>query len=400
MRRYPITKPCLGEAEYEALRGPIETGWLVQGPNVEEFEALFAERIGVRYAVATSNCTSALHLGLLALGIGPGDAVIVPSFTYIATANAIEYCGGRPVFCDIDLETFNIDVDQVEALCRKEKGIKAVVPVSLFGLSADMEAILEIVDRYGLRVLEDAACALGAESDGRHAGTWRDAAAFSFHPRKPITTGEGGMLTTNDAAVAEKVRKLRDHGAEASDLERHTREGGSLLPEFRMLGYNYRMTDLQGALGVAQMGKANRILDGRKAGAAFYDVALKGYGWLIPPRVPERKIHAYQSYVTLLSSGEGRLPDLSVMPELNRKRNRLMALLEKAGISTRQGTHAVHTLSYYREKYGLGELDFPNALLADRLSMALPLYWNITQEDVSEIVGKMEENWGKVNRDE
>ncbi len=400
MKRYPITKPFLGDEELEALRGPIETGWLVQGPNVKKFEAMFAERIGVQHAVATSNCTSGLHLGLLALGIGPGDAVIVPSFTYIATANAVEYCGGRPVFCDIDLETFNIDVNQVEDLCKKEKGIKAVIPVSLFGLSADMEAVLETAERYGLRVLEDAACALGAESDGRHAGTWRDAAAFSFHPRKPITTGEGGMLTTNDAAVAEKVRKLRDHGAEASDLERHTKEGGSLLPEFRMLGYNYRMTDLQGAIGVVQMEKADRILDGRRAGAALYDAALKDFGWLIPPRVPARKIHAYQSYVTLLSPGEARRPDLSVMPELNRKRNRFMALLEREGVSTRQGTHAVHTLDYYRKKYGLNEHDFPNALLADRLSMALPLYWNITREDVSEIVGRMEENWKKVNRDE
>ncbi len=387
MKRYPITRPYLGEEELEALRGPIESGWLVQGPNVKKFESLFAKRVGVRNAVATTNCTSALHLGLLALGIGPGDAVIVPSFTYIATANAVEYCGARPVFCDIDLTTFNIDVNQVEDICKRgENPIKAIIPVSLFGLSADMDAIVEISGRYGLRILEDAACALGARIGNRHAGTWPDAAAFSFHPRKPITTGEGGMLTTNDDAVADKVRKLRDHGAEASDLERHVEKGGSLLPQFNMLGYNYRMTDLQGAIGVVQMGKADQILSGRRAGAAFYDALLEDLEWLITPHVPEGRTHAYQSYVTLISPGGKRYPRLDEMPGLNVKRNRLMAELEKQGISTRQGTHAVHTLAYYKKKYGLNDTDYPNALLADRLSMALPLYWNITREEVGEII--------------
>lgn len=396
MKKYPITKPFLDEAELEALRGPIESGWLVQGPNVRKFEALFARWVGTRHAVATSNCTTALHLGLLAVGIGPGDTVIIPSFTYIATANAVEYCGARPLFCDIDLKTFNIDVNQVENLCNKQKGIKAVIPVSLFGLCADMKAVQKIADKYGMRVLEDAACAMGAYIDERHAGTWPDAGAFSFHPRKPITTGEGGMLTTNDDALADKVRKLRDHGAEASDLERHIKEGGSLLPEFNMLGYNYRMTDLQGAIGVVQMGKAKTIIEGRKKGASFYYDALKGYEWLIPPYVPDGFTHAYQSYVTLISPGDGRVPEISDLETLNRKRNLLMALLEKEGISTRQGTHAVHTLAYYRKKYGLKENDFPNSLLADRLSMALPLYWNISKEDVEYIAGKMEEVWRKL----
>lgn len=192
--KIPITKPLFGEEERKAILEPLESGWIVQGPKVAEFEARFAEFTGAAHAIATSSCTTALHLSLIAMGIGPGDEVILPSFTFVATANAIEYTGARPVFCDIDMNHFNIDVNEIEK--KLTKRTKAIIPVHLFGLSVDMKPVLEIAERFGLRIIEDAACALGSSYQGTHVGTFGDAGCFSFHPRKAITTGEGGMITT------------------------------------------------------------------------------------------------------------------------------------------------------------------------------------------------------------
>ena len=248
----PITKPFFDEAEKEAIQGPLETGWVVQGPNVHKFEELFAQYTGSRFALATSSCTTALHMALAALGIGPGDEVIVPAFTFIASANVVEYQGARPVFFDIDLDTFKVDVTQIESAVSDRT--KAIMPVSLFGLSVDMDPILGIAGKHSLSVVEDAACAIGSLYKGRHAGTLADIGCFSLHPRKVITTGEGGMLTTHNQELAELMEAMRSHGGTISDLERH-KKGSFALPEHNVLGYNYRMTDLQGALGVTQMAK-------------------------------------------------------------------------------------------------------------------------------------------------
>jgi len=369
----PITMPVFGEREKELLLKPLETGWVVQGPYVSRFEREFSAYTGAKHSLATTSCTSALHLILCALGIGPGDEVIVPSFTYVATANAVEYAGARPVFCDIELATFNIDLQQAARLITPRT--KAILPVSLFGLSADLPGCLALAKPKGLHVIEDAACALGARVGGAHSGVLGTAAAFSFHPRKAITTGEGGMVTTNDDELAERAAKLRNHGAEATDLERHQQSGGSLLPAFNMLGFNYRMTDLQGALGVAQMERVEEIIAGRRAAAANYDALLAGAKAVRPPLAPEGYEHAYQSYVATFTGGGE--PSLQNLARLNRQRNRLMARMEKDGISVRQGTHAVHTLGYYQNKYGLKPEDLPMSLLADRLSIALPLFMGI-----------------------
>ena len=380
----PITRPCFDETEFELVRKPLESGWLVQGPFVAEFETLFATFTGANHAKATSNCTTALHLALEALGIGEGDRVIVPAFTYIASANAVEYTGARVAFCDIDLATFNLDLDHAEALLEADAGrtIRAIMPVHLFGLCADMPRVLELSHRFGLKVVEDAACGLGSRIQGQHAGTFGHAGCFSFHPRKSITTGEGGMVTTADPTLAAAVSSLRDHGAGKSDLQRHQEQGGSLLPDFAERGYNYRMTDLQGAIGVAQMRKVDRILKARAALAARYDEALQGHPRLVPPVVPLGFTHGYQSYVCLYTEDA---PVTKLTPtqvdRLNVKRNALMARLEAMGIATRQGTHAVHTLGYYRERYGLFDTNFPGAYAADRLSMALPLYVGMTDEE-------------------
>ncbi len=376
MKRIPITTPFFDAADGEALLKPLETGWVVQGPYVAAFETSFSEFTGSPYSIATTSCTTALHVALVALGIGPGDEVLVPAFTYVASANAVEYAHAQPVFCDVDPDTFNIDGTDLER--RRSPRTRAIMPVHLFGLSADMEPILAFAKTHGLKVVEDAACALGSIYRGCHVGTFGDAGCFSFHPRKAITTGEGGMITTNSADVASLCRSLRDHGASETDLARHQDGMGGLLPAFNRIGFNYRMTDLQGALGVSQMAKARTILNARARAAHRYDDTLTNIPWLITPKVPGWAVHSYQAYVCQI---DARYFDNDLMTA-NRFRNRLMQQLEMAGISVRQGTHAVHTLGYYREKYGLREADYPHAFAADRLSITLPLSARMTNEDV------------------
>ena len=374
--KIPIAKPYFGPEEKQAVIEPLDTGWVVQGPKVQEFENMVARVTGVEHAIAVSSCTTALHLALVALGIGGGDEVIVPSFTYVATANAVEHAGATPVFCDIDLATFNIDVKQIESKITEKT--KAIIPVHLFGLSADMNPIMKLAEKYRLKVIEDAACALAAMYEGQAVGAIGDVGCFSFHPRKIITTGEGGMLITNNGNLAERLRALRTHGATISDLARHKKRG-FLLPEFNLLGYNYRMTDLQGAIGIEQMKKLDWMIENRIRLAQRYNEILRDVEWLKLPYVPSNCKHTYQSYVTLVAEDS----PLS--------RNDIMQKLEDAEISTRQGTHAVHTLGYYKQKYGFQESDFPNSLKADGQSMALPLYPQMTDEEQDYVIKNLKD---------
>jgi len=387
----PITKTIFDDAEKEAIIKPLETGWVVQGPNVAQFEKMFAEFTGVGYAKACTSCTTALHLGLEAMGIGEGDKVIVPSFTFIASANAVEYTGAKVVFCDIHLQTFNIDEKQIEKLIQQDPAIKAIMPVHLFGLCANMPAIMDIAKKHKLKVIEDAACGFDAWIGDKHAGTFGDCGAFSFHPRKAITTGEGGMLIANLKALADKAQALKEHGASKSDLERHE-EGGSLLPAFNVRGYNYRMTDFQGALGVCQMRKAKKIMAGRREVAKCYDEALQSIDELVSPFVSVGYKHAYQSYVCLFTAGED-VTELTKekIDAINIKRNQFMKCLEEKNIATRQGTHAVHTLGYYKDRYHLNDEDFLMSYAADRLSITLPLYAGMTDAEFNYVMENIKE---------
>jgi dTDP-4-amino-4,6-dideoxygalactose transaminase len=382
----PITKPVLGAEELEALRAPIEAGWVVQGPQVAEFERRFGEYCGVPHAVASTSCTTALHLVLAALGLGPGDEVVVPAFTWVSTANVVEYQGATPVFADVDVTTFNIDPDALQAAITERT--VGIIPVHLFGLCAEMAPILEIAERHGLWVLEDAACGFGAFYRGASAGTIGTAGAFSFHPRKSITTGEGGMVTTADDALARKVSVLRDHGASRTDLSRHVGRAGFLLADYDDLGFNYRMTDLQGAIGCVQMDRAPWILEQRARVAATYDRLLAGVDWIRPPVVPDGQVHGWQSYVALFAPQE---PSPANVEDLHHRRNAAMMRLEEQGIATRQGTHAPVGLGYYARKYDLRMERFPNALLADRLSLSLPLYPQLTEAEIERVVAALRE---------
>ncbi len=390
----PITKPYFTERERELLLKPLETGWVVQGPYVSQFQDSFAAFTGSAHARATTNCTSALHLSLLALGIGRGDQVVVPSFTYVATANSVEAVGATPIFCDVDVRTFCMDALELEKILERDaaRKIKAVMPVNQFGLCADLQRIRELADAYGLKMIEDCACSFGSFINGQHSGTFGHTGCFSFHPRKTISTGEGGMVITNDDELAAKVTSLRDHGASKSDRERHGQKGSFFLPDFNVVGHNFRMTDFQGALGVAQMEKADMLLEARRTLADRYDKALSSVSELTTPFIPAGYISGYQSYVCLFATEE-ELGNLSMdsIDALHTWRNAFMYALEKNGVTTRQGTHAIHTLGYYKNTYGLKDDQYLNSYAADRLSVSLPLYYGMTDEEFKYVLSQIQE---------
>ena len=358
--KVPIARTGLTESEIQSVLEPLRSGWLVQGPKVREFEQAWCAFTGAEHSIAVTSCTTALHLSLAALGFGPGDEAIVPAFTWISTANVVEHLGGKVVFADINLASFNIDPAGIEALITPHT--KAILPVHLFGLAAEMEAINAIARRHGLWVVEDSACGFGATVDSRHVGTMGTTGCFSFHPRKAITTGEGGMITTNDANLAQRLRRLRDHGAAMSDLQRHLGSKPYLLADHPDAGYNQRMTDLQASLGVAQMQRADAIVAERRRLAATYDAAFVDLEWLQTPVAPAGFSHGYQSYPCLFEPelvyqalNNGNQQQLS---EVRERRNAWMESLQQQGVSTRPATHAVHMLSFYRDKYQLSPEQF------------------------------------------
>jgi perosamine synthetase len=377
----PIAKTNLLDTEINAVLEPLKSGWLVQGPKVKEFEEKWSTFTSANYSTAVTSCTSALHLSLAALGFGPGDEAIVPAFTWISTANVVEHLGGKVVFCDIDLETFNIDVSEIESKITAKT--KAILPVHLFGLSADIDPILDLARRYNLWVVEDAACGFGAKYKGQHVGAFGNTGCFSFHPRKSITTGEGGMITTNDHSLTEKIKKLRDHGAAITDLQRHHGARPYLLADHPVAGYNQRMTDLQAALGSAQMDRANDIVLERTKLALGYDEAFADLNWLRTPFKHLDYVHGYQSYPCLFMPNK---VNPHTIKKINEKRNKWMDDLQKSGISTRPATHAVHMLSFYKEKYDLMPEDFPNAYAADQCSISLPLFHGMEPKDQRKVI--------------
>ena len=366
--RIPLTRPQTDEAEIDEIRGVLESGTLTQGPKVVELERMVAELVGTPHAFATTSATTALHLSLVALGIGPGDEVLVPDFTFPATANVVVQQGATPVLVDIDLATFAVDVADLER--RVTPRTRAVMPVHPFGLPAPMGPIMELAERHGLAVVEDAACALGAVCDGRPVGGFGTAGCFSFHPRKSITTGEGGMITTADDAFAERIRLLRSHGG--------VRDGGRFT--FEAAGFNYRMSDILAAVGVAQMRKLDRFLAGRRRVAAWYDAALEGLDGVQRPMTPDGRTHTYQSYVVLLDERNDR--------------DAVIAALRRHGIESTIGTYALHAQPFFGRTYGLAPGDLPRSHRAFTGSLALPLHGAMAEEEVGIVVEALTEALG------
>jgi perosamine synthetase len=363
-----ITSPSFDESEIENLKDCLASGWVTQGPYTKKFEERICDFQNLPYGSAVTSCTAALHLAALALELGPGDEVIVPAFTWITSANLAEYVGATVVFVDVNPMTFNIDPKKVEdAITSKTK---AIVAVHLFGLSAPMDELMAIANNHGIAVIEDAACAIGTLYKGKPIGAIGDFGCFSFHPRKVITTGEGGLISTANKNLHEKVLALRNHGANGLKPEDAIKSPPWAMAEFPYLGFNYRMSDIQAAVGCAQAEKVERLLKERRDSANHYNQLLMNAENIIIPSDPDQTGgHSYQSYVVRLSNGD------------KDQRNRIMLSLEQQNIQTRPGTHAVHRLAYYSEKYELNEGDFPNSALCEDTTITLPIFPLMKSED-------------------
>ena len=367
--RIRLTVPSLDEADFAAVRSVLETGFLVQGSHVADFESRVAEATGSRHAVAVTNCTAALQMALMAVGVRPGDLVVTTAYSWPSTANVIELCGAQPVFIDIDPDTFNMSpnaldaaLDRLMAVSGTARRVRAVLPVHTFGGMADMGRINESAARYGLPVIEDAACALGASRDGMRAGSAAALGCFSFHPRKAVTTGEGGVITTDDEAYADYLRALRNHG-QHRDGDGPTR--------FVLPGFNNRMTEFQGALGGTQMTKLDRIVEARRSGAARYDALLADTS-VQAPSVPGGSRHVYQSYVVRLPERLDRQPVLDA--------------LHAADIEATVGTYHMPLIDYFKATYGFQKGDFPIADSVAKRTVTMPLHEGLTLEEQERVV--------------
>jgi len=366
----PITRPSVGEEEAQAAACAVLSGWLSQGKRVQEFEAAVASYVGAGDGVATTNCTAALHLALVAAGIGPGDEVICPSLSFIATANAVLHAGATPVFVDIDRKSYCIDPNLVEPAITPRT--KAIMPVDQIGLAADIPAIVSIARRHRLKVVEDAAPALGATAGELRVGCMSDFTCFSFHPRKTITTGEGGMVMTNDEDAATRLRSIRSHAASISDLARHESEA-TAIENYRELGFNYRMTDIQAAVGLVQMRKLDAIIAERRRLAARYTALLEGDERVETPCEPEGRQHTYQSYCVWLHSPRPRVD--------------IMGALDASGIATRRGVMAIHLEPFYRQRSTGYSLPITEQAAAE--TMLLPLYVGMTDGEQHHVIDSL-----------
>ncbi len=407
--KIPIAKPFLGQEEADAAREVILSGWVTQGPKVLEFEKNFASLTGAQYACAVSSCTTALHLALLAVGVGPGDVVITVSHSFIATANAIRHCGAEPIFLDIDPKTYNIDAgilrrfldadctyndDQlvytnIPSLiigesplrhCQKPSGrIAAILAVHQMGMPCDIIRILNIASRFHIPVIEDAACAVGSQISNDNGATWQqigsphgEVACFSFHPRKVLTTGDGGMLTTNNQEIAKKMALLRQHGMSISDSIRHSSKN-VLLEEYVTTGFNYRMTDIQAAIGIEQLKKLPEILSMRRELAWLYVQHLKEFKEFTLPSEPPWAKTNWQSYPVRIDTD---IPQERILQHLLNK-----------GITTRRGIMNAHQEKPYLE----AQWNMPNSEKAHKKTILLPLYCGMVEEQIIYIKNALQE---------
>ena len=362
-----FSPPYFGEAEAEAAAAVVRSGWVVGGREQQEFERRFAALCGKAEGVAVSNWTTGAFLVLHAWGIGPGDEVIVPSLTFIASVNVIRHAGAVPVFADVDPQTLNIDPD--DARRRITPKTKAILPVDQLGMPCRIEAFLEMGKEHGLRVLQDAACALGSRYRGQPVGAMSDLSVFSLHARKVVTTGEGGMIVTDDRDFAARLRRLRHQGMSISDFERH-RMSPTTFETYPEVGFNFRLTDIQAAIGNRQLDRLPEILAKRRSVAERYNAALSSHPWIAAPVVPGQSEANWQTYQARVS------------PDAPFSRNAVMERLSAQGIPTRRGVMSSHLEPPYA---GTGR-ELRHTEEATRQGLQLPLHPALSDEEVERVV--------------
>ena len=365
----PIAKPYLTKKEAKAAYDTILSGWITQGPRVAEFEQKFAAYTGAKYAVALSNCTTALHLALIVAGIKAGDEVICPSLSYIATANSIKYVGAKPVFAEIDPANYNLDIlDTAKKITSKTK---AILLVHQIGMPADIDAFKDLASKHNLVLIEDAACAAGSAYKGAKIGSHSELVCFSFHPRKVISTGDGGMITTSNETYYNRLRLLRQHGMSVNDRTRH--ESSKIIFEDHLeVGYNYRLTDIQASVGIRQLEKLDWILTRRRRIAAKYHKAFKGLPGIQLPIEKKGFFSNYQSYSVYLKD------------DCPASRNDIMQKMLDAGISTRRGIMTTHRETAYKEE--CAGISLPVSEKSCDRSIILPLYVPMAEEDIEKVI--------------
>jgi perosamine synthetase len=365
----PIAKPYLTKKEAKAAYDTILTGWITQGPRVAEFEQKFAVYTGTKYAVAVSNCTTALHLAMIVAGVGANDEVICPSMSYIATANAIKYVGAKPVFAEINPANYNLDINDVAKKINEKT--KAILLVHQIGMPADIDAFKELAAKYNIKLIEDAACAAGSSYKGSKIGSHSELVCFSFHPRKVISTGDGGMITTNNEAYYNRLKLLRQHGMSVNDRTRH--ESSKIIFEDHLeVGYNYRLTDIQASVGIKQLEKIDWIVKKRRKIALKYHKAFKGIEGIQLPVEKKGYSSNYQSYSIYLKD------------DCPYSRNDIMQKMLDAGISTRRGIMTTHRETAYKEE--CAGLSLPISEKACDRSIILPLYVPMKDEDIEKVI--------------
>jgi perosamine synthetase len=367
----PFARPCFTGGEAAAIAETVASGWVSQGPRVKAFEEAFAARVGAADAVATTSCTTALQLALHVSGVGPGDEVIVPSLSFIATANAVWQCGAQPIFADIDPRTYNLDPVAAERAITART--KVIMPVHQVGLPSDMDPFFELGERHGITIVEDAACAIGALYKGRAIGSLGPLACFSFHPRKVITTGEGGMIAVRDAETAARLRRLRAHGMDTSDLARHAARD-VVIESYPERGFNMRMTDLQAALGLCQLEALEGILERRRELAERYSAAIEQIPGLEAPYDPPYAERTWQSYC------------VRVGPRGRVGRTELMRRLLRDGIPTRRGVMAIHQ----EAAYGNGHIGLEHTEAAAREVLMLPLFPDLAEQQQDYVLERLD----------
>jgi len=369
----PLTKPYFNQDEIKEIKKVLDSGWVSQGPEVKKFEKKVTEYLNIKYAIAVSNCTAALHLSLLAIGVKKNDEVLVADYTFPATGHSVLYCGAKPIFIDINPKTFNLDPLKIEQYLKDKiknqkskikNWPKAIIPVHTFGQPVDIDPIIKIAKKYKIKVIEDAACAFGSKYKNKFAGTMGDIGCFSFHARKGITTGEGGMVVTNNKKLANNIRL---HAVFGMTIKKKKNKSTFVVPIFNKLGYNYKMSDILAAVGVVQLKKLNRFIKKKRELAQYWDKKLKEVNFIKPPFIDKNVFHIYQSYVAIVDK------------KINR--NKLIEYLKKYNIQTQIGTYASHIQPVYQSKQKC-----PNSLNIFKKAITLPMYYTLKKSDIDKTI--------------